>query len=65
LNLQNSFEDSKEQFPFSYWLIYFSDLHRTLLKSGSQLLAAFQKSLVEIWEMYKPIGRKELNFKRE
>jgi hypothetical protein len=28
-------------------------------------LAYFQKSFVKIWEMYQPIGRKGLKFKRE
>jgi hypothetical protein len=41
------------------------DLHRTLLKSGGQLLAAFQKIFAKIWEMYQPIGRKRLKFKTE
>jgi hypothetical protein len=40
-------------------------LHGTLLKSDRQLLGSFQKSFVKIWEMYQPIGRKGLKFKRE
>jgi hypothetical protein len=43
LNLQNSFKDRRVQFTSSYWLMYFSDLHITLLKSNRQLLAAFQE----------------------
>ncbi len=31
----------------SYWLIHFSDLNITLLTSGRQILAAFQKSLAK------------------
>jgi hypothetical protein len=50
-NLQNSFEDRRVQFPASYWSMYFSDLHIILLKSDSQLLAAFQKSFVKIQEI--------------
>jgi hypothetical protein len=49
----------------SYWLILFSDLLITILKNGRQLLAAFQKSFVKIWEIYQPIERQELKFKRE
>jgi hypothetical protein len=41
------------------------DLHRTLLKNGKQLLAAFQKSFAKIREKYEPIGRESLKFKTE
>jgi hypothetical protein len=51
--------------PSFYWLIHFSDLHRTLLKNVRQLLAAFQKGFVKIREMYQPIGRQGLKFKKE
>jgi hypothetical protein len=65
LNLQNSFEDRRALLPSFYWLIHFSDLHRTPLKNGRQLLAAFQKSCAKIWEKYEPKGRKRLKFKTE
>jgi hypothetical protein len=45
--------------------MYFWDLHRTLLKSNRQLLAAVQKSFVKIQEIYYPIGIRGLKFKRE
>jgi hypothetical protein len=35
-------------------------LHRTLLKGGRQLRAAFQKVFAKISEMYETTGRKEL-----
>jgi hypothetical protein len=40
-------------------------LHITLLKSGRQLLAAFEKRFAKIEEIYKPTGRKRLKFIRE
>jgi hypothetical protein len=43
----------------------FLGFHITLLKSSRQLLAAFQKGLAKIREMYQPIGRKELKFMRK
>jgi hypothetical protein len=43
----------------------FWDLHRTLLKSGLEPLASFQEDFVKMWEMFQPIGRKILKFKRE
>jgi hypothetical protein len=43
----------------------FSDLHRTLLKSGLKPLISFKKGFVKIWEMFQPIGREVLKFKRE
>jgi hypothetical protein len=46
-------------------MMYFSDLHITLLKSDRQLLVAVQKRSVKIREMYYPIGRRGLKFKRE
>jgi hypothetical protein len=65
LNLPNSFEDSRVQFPSSYWLVNFSNLHRRIWKSGKPPLAAFQKSFVKIREMYQPVGRKRLKFTTE
>jgi hypothetical protein len=52
------FEDRNVQFPSSYMLIDFSDLHRTLLKCGRKQLAAFQKSFMKIREMWRPLGTK-------
>jgi hypothetical protein len=52
-------------FPSSYWLMLFSDLHRTLLKSDLKLLASFQKGFLKIRKMFQPIGREGLQFKRE
>jgi hypothetical protein len=43
----------------------FTDLHRTLLKSGLKLLASFQKGYVKIREMFQPIRIEGLKFKRE
>ncbi len=56
MNLQNSFGNRRVLLLSSYWLIHFSDLHRTLLKKGRQLLATFQKSFAKIREKYEPIG---------
>ncbi len=57
--------DIRVQFPSSYWLINFSNFYGTLFKSGSQPLAAFQKSSVKIQEIYQPTVRKRLKFKIE
>jgi hypothetical protein len=55
--------------PSSYWLIHFSDVHRTLFKNGRQLLAAFQMCYAQIREKYEPppppIGRKRLKLETE
>jgi hypothetical protein len=58
-------EDRRVLLPSSYWLIHFSDFHKIVLKSGRQLLAAFQKSFAKIREMYQPIGRKGFKFMRK
>ncbi len=60
---QNSLEDSKLQFPSFSWLIHFLELHKTVLKNGSQILATFQQSSVKFRESCQPIGRKGLNLK--
>ncbi len=65
MNLQNSFEDRRVLLPSSYWLIKFSNLHRTLLMGGRQLLVAFQNSFVKIREVYEPIGRQRFKFTAE
>jgi hypothetical protein len=43
-------------------LIQFPDLHKILLKSGGQPLAAFQNSFVEIQGMCQPVGKGGLLF---
>lgn len=44
----------------SCWLSHFQDFHKILLKSNNWLPAAFQRSSVQIQEIYQPLGRGNL-----
>ncbi len=58
-------QDMRVQCPSSYWLMmYFLDLHLTLLKSNRQLFAAFQKSFEKIREMCQ-LSEKGTNIKKQ
>jgi hypothetical protein len=46
LKVLNHFKDGgRGQFPSSYWLVHFFDLHRTSFKSRRQPLVVFLKEL--------------------
>jgi hypothetical protein len=63
LNLPNLSGDSRMQFPSSYWLIHFSDLHGTLFK-GIYLLLSIE-FCCENWGDGSDNRKKVIKLKRE